>query len=77
MEKTVCYQVAITEQSEVGAGERVILTAGWTGEERDPQGRGSQALKRGQRVERPSHLEVSDSKRIIGDSGVWLPGHPT
>lgn len=27
------------------------------------------------RVERSFHLEVFDSKRIIGDSGVRLPGH--
>lgn len=73
----MCYQVAIIEQSEAGAGERVILTDGWPGEERDPQGRGSKALKHGQGVEKPSHLEVFDSKLIIGGSGVWFPGHLT
>ena len=45
---------------------------GWTGV-------GEASCKRKQgfeaRVERSFHLEVFDSKLIIGDSGVRLPGH--
>lgn len=74
----MCYQAPITEQTEVDTGHRVILTDGWLDwEEPDPQGRGIKALKHGQRVERPSHLEVFDSKLIIRGPGVWFPGHLT
>lgn len=52
--------------------ERVIVRDGWTG-----VGEASWKRKQGfeARVERSFHLEVFDSKLIIGDSGVWLPGH--
>lgn len=61
---------ATIEQSEVDTGERVTVPDGWTGKERDRK-------KEGAKVERPSHLEVFDSKLIIGGSSVWFPGHLT